>query len=263
MKDILHFVHGNGFPAQCYQQLLRPLSDFYDCCFIDRVGHTTAFPVTDNWGYLVQEVIMSITMQAEQPVIGVGHSLGGVLTVLAAIQEPQLFKAVIILDSPMITRFQSMIIRWSKQLGLIDRLTPAHRTQGRREHWKTREDAYHYLKRRTLFKAFTQECLYDYIDYGMQKNKDGYLLRFDPRIEYSIFRTMPHTLSQTEGQLHVPTTLIYGDESNIIHRSERRYMEKHYGIHALEIHGTHMFPFECPAQTVALMRHVLQTKNIF
>ena len=91
----------------------------------------------------------------------------------------------------------------------------------------------------------------------MIKNEQGYALRFDPHIEYLIYRTIPHTLSRYEGRLSVPTTLIYGDSSHIIRRSERRYMQKHYGIQTLEIKGTHMFPFECPTQTAALMKHVL------
>ncbi len=257
MKDTLHFVHGNGFPSRCYEQLLKPLSEAYQCCYLDRVGHSKVYPVTDNWEYLIQEVIESIRLQAQNPVIAVGHSLGGVLSVLAAIQAPELFKAVILLDSPLITRTQSLAIACSKRLGFIDRITPAHRTQGRRKHWTTREEVYAYLKRRSLFKYFTESCLYDYIDYGMKKDKNGYSLWFDPYIEYLIYRTIPHNLFQYEGQLHVPAHLIYGDLSHIIHRRERRYMEKHYGIKTLEVQGTHMFPFECPTHTAALIKHVL------
>ncbi|MFZ4077555.1 MAG: alpha/beta fold hydrolase [Legionellaceae bacterium] len=258
MKDKLHFVHGNGFPAMCYRQILKPLSEHFDCCFIDRVGHREAFPVTDNWEFLIQEVIMSIETQADAPVVALGHSLGGLLSVLAAIKAPHLFKCVIMLDAPLINRFQALVIRWSKQWGFIDRMTPAHRTRQRRTHWATREEAFLYLKRRALFKDFTELCLYDYIDYGMKKNEQGYSLRFDPRIELDIYRTIPHNTSQYEGLLRVPTVLIYGDHSHLIHQAERRYMEKHYGIQAIEAHGSHVFPFEYPTETFAFIMHALK-----
>ena len=253
MREMIHFAHGNGFPSPCYRQLLQQLEKRFDCCYIDRVGHTSQFPVTENWQSLIDEVIFSIQSQASQPVIAVGHSLGGVLSLLAAIEQPSLFKAVILLDSPLINRFKSSVVGFSKAVGMIDRLTPAFRTRARRQHWSTREQALTYLRSKNLFKTFTELCLNDYIDYGMQKNEDGYSLRFDPHIEYQIYRTIPHILYEYESRLSVPAALIYGNKSNIVDRMDMRYMKKHYGIENVETKGTHMFPFENPETTANLI----------
>ena len=257
MRELLHFAHGNGFPSPCYRQLLQNLQARFDCCYIDRVGHTAEFPVTENWHGLVDEVIDSIKKQASKPVIGVGHSLGGVLTLLAAIEQPSLFTAVIILDSPLLGRFKSSVVRFSKAVGMIDRLTPAFRTRGRRQHWQTREQVFTYLKSRKLFKTFTDACLEDYIDYGMLKNEEGYSLRFDRQIEYQIYRTIPHILNEFEGRLHIPAALIYGNKSNVVDRLDLRYMKKYYGIRNFEINGTHMFPMEYPQETANLIMDVV------
>ena len=253
MRETIHFAHGNGFPSPCYRQLIQQLEKRFNCCYIDRVGHTSQFPVTENWQRLIEEVIFSIQSQALQPVIAVGHSLGGVLSLLAAIEQPSLFKAVILLDSPLINRFKSSVVRFSKALGMIDRLTPAFRTRARRQHWSTRAQAFTYLKSKNLFKSFTETCLNDYIDYGMQKNEDGYSLRFDPHIEYQIYCTIPHILHEYESRLSVPATLIYGNKSNIVDRMDMRYMKKHYGIETVKTNGTHMFPFETPETTANLI----------
>lgn len=250
MRELVHFVHGNGFPSPCYKQLLNQLQERYDCCYIDRVGHDPRFPVSDNWSLLVDEVILSIKTQASVPVIGVGHSLGGVLSLLAAIQQPELFQAVILLDSPILGQVKSSIVRLSKMLGMIDRLTPAFRTRERREHWPHREQALSYLRSRPLFKHFTPLCLEDYIDYGLKKDDSGYSLRFNREIEYQIYRTIPHELHQHEGALTVPCALIYGNKSNIIDRGDLGYMKKHYGVVSYETVGSHMFPMEHP-ETVA------------
>lgn len=194
MRELIHFAHGNGFPSLCYKQLLEQLETRFDCCFIDKIGHDPDYPVGENWHNLVAEIIASIKRQAEQPVIAVGHSLGGVLSLLAAIEQPQLFKAVIMLDSPLIGAFKSSMVRLAKTLGIIDRVTPAFRTKKRREHWQNYEQLISYLKTRDLFKTFTEECLNDYIKYGLEYKEDGYYLRFDRHIEYQIYRTIPHVI---------------------------------------------------------------------
>lgn len=246
MRDIIHFAHGNGFPSPCYRQLLLNLEKKYDCCYIDKIGHNPQYPVTENWNFLVAEIIESVRKQANQPVIAVGHSLGGVLSLLAAIEEPALFKAVVMLDSPLLGPFKSTIVRIAKALGVIDRVTPARRTRGRRVSWQNRDQLLHYLRGKALFAEFTDACLQDYIDYGLEKNSEGYFLRFDRHTEYLIYRTIPHGLTQYEGKLVVPASLIYGDKSTIVDRLDIRYMKKHYNIIGHQVKGSHMFPMEHP-----------------
>lgn len=246
MMELIHFAHGNGFPALCYKQMLERLKPEYQYCYVDRLGHDPGFPVSENWHNLVAEVIASIERQSSQPVIGLGHSLGGVLTLLAAIERPDIFKAVVLLDSPLIGRFKSNMVMLAKSLGVIDRVTPAYRTRGRRNYWENYDQLIAYLKTRPLFKTFTQSCLEDYIKYGLELKKDGFYLRFDRHIEYKIYRTIPHILMKYEGKLKVPAGLIYGDKSAVVDRMDIRYMQKHFGIKLFHINGTHMFPMEYP-----------------
>jgi pimeloyl-ACP methyl ester carboxylesterase len=257
MKELIHFAHGNGFPALCYKQMLDSLQDKFDYCFIDRVGHDPKFPVSDNWYNLVLELIESVKKQADRPVIAVGHSLGGVLSLLAAIEQPKLFKKVIMLDSPLIGGFKSSMVRLAKALGIIDRITPAYRTQGRRAYWNNHEQLLNYLKTRDLFKTFTNECLNDYISYGLDHKDDGYYLRFDRHIEYEIYRTIPHVIPNYEGGLLTPTTLIYGDTSSVVGKLDLSYMRKSFNIECIKTCGTHLFPMEYPEVAAQLIVDVI------
>jgi len=260
MKPQLHFAHGNGFPSPCYAQMLEGLSSEYDCRYIDKIGHNEAFPVGDNWDSLVQEVIESIKLQCQTPVIALGHSLGGVLSLLAAFEQPELFQCVVLLDAPLISPLRSRGIRLSKLLGFIDRITPAHRSKARRAHWQSREQAFKYLKRRELFKHFTDASINDYIDYGMTHDETGYTLRFDTGIEYEIYRTIPHYHIGFRQKLNVPAYLIYGSESDIVHALDRRFMARKFSIAAYKTQGTHMFPFEYPEETTSLVLDLLHKK---
>ncbi len=258
MKEIIHFAHGNGFPSTCYQQLLLPLRSQFNCIEIDRIGHDNDFPVTENWPFLIQEMILSVEKQATQPVIALGHSLGGVLSFLAAIERPELFKRVILLDSPLINPIKSCLVHLAKQSSLIDYVTPAMRTRGRRRHWKTRQEVITYLKSRSLFSGFTAACLNDYVDFGLIKDAKGYSLRFDPEIEYQIYRTIPHDLNRLRGKQQVPTTLIYGQQSKVVSRFDRYYMQYGYQVRCIPINGSHMFPMEFPDLVATQVATIIQ-----
>lgn len=248
MKPLIHFAHGNGFPALCYKQMLDELEVQFDCCFIDKIGHDPRYPVGENWFNLVYEVIESVKKQATQPVIGLGHSFGGIITLFAAIKEPQLFHSVIMLDSPLIGPFKSIMVKLAKNFGIIDRITPAYKSRGRRAYWHTYEQLIHYLKSRDLFKTFTDECLNDYITYGLEHKNDGYHLRFDRHIEYQIYRTIPDVIPEYEWKLLTPATLIYGDKSAVVSRMDVNYMKRQFNIKCVKTKGTHLFPMEHPSE---------------
>lgn len=253
MRELIHFVHGNGFPSSCYRQLFKHLDATFDCTYIDRLGHSINYPVSENWHHLIDELIASVEEQSKSPVVGLGHSFGGVVSFMAAIRRPELFRRLILLDSPLFGFAKSTAVRLCKRLSLIEHITPARRTRKRRRAWQSKEEALTYLRSRVLFKYFSDACLEDFVDYGLMKTIQGYELRFDGEVEYQIFCTIPHMLHRYEGQCTVPVTLIYGDRSSVVGPGDRRYMKKKYGIHSVKTQGTHMFPMEYPKETARLV----------
>ncbi len=91
----------------------------------------------------------------------------------------------------------------------------------------------------------------------MVKNEQGYSLRFDPEIEYQIYRTIPDVCYKNEGKLQTPTALIYGDHSHLIKRREVHYMKKKYGITCFKTPGSHMFPMEHPNACAKVVMDVI------
>lgn len=259
MKPLLHFAHGNGFPSPCYRQLFLAFEPYYSIKSIEKIGHNAKYPVTENWHLLVDEVKDSICQQSEGPVIAVGHSLGGVLSAQVALENPRLIRALVVIDAPMIGLVKSLMVRLAKGLGIIDRVTPAHRTRGRRRHWQTREQVLAYLSEKPLFQNFQRECLEDYVDYGLHKTADGYELAFERHIEYQIYRTIPHTMYSQIQTLDMPSLLIYGNKSNVVSRSDARYMERNYGFETLAIPGGHMLPMQVPDALAGAMREWLSS----
>ena len=190
----IHFSHANGFPAPCYRKLFDGLGSDLRIGHLDRIGHDPRFPVTDGWGNLVDELIHAVERRWLEPVLGIGHSLGGFLTAMAAARRPDLFRAIILLDAPILGRFQGSAMQFAKRIGLIDRMTPAASTRSRRREWPSREDALAHFRRRRVFAKFDAACLEDYVRFGLVDHARGVQLWFDPDIETRIYRTI-HMMS--------------------------------------------------------------------
>jgi len=254
-RPILHFSHANGFPAPSYRSMFDELGAKFDIGYVERIGHDPRYPVTDGWPNLVDELIDTIVARYQQPVIGVGHSLGGLLTALAAANRPELFHAVILLDAPILAPFQGSAVKLVKRVGLIDRVTPAGSTRNRRREWPSREEAIAHFRRRRLFRNFAPECLQDYADHGLVPSENGVALWFDPGIEYQIYRTIPHNIAGALKRLAVPGGFIGGNDSDVLRRVGLGYTRRLFRLSLLA--GGHLFPFEIPgAAALAITRMV-------
>lgn len=103
MKQALHFTHANGIPSATYRKFLDCFQQDYEVKAIPFIGMNPQYPITRDWPYLVDEVIADIEQQfPQQQVIGLGHSFGGLVTLMAAYRRPELFSKLIIMDPPFV-----------------------------------------------------------------------------------------------------------------------------------------------------------------
>ncbi|MFK7161157.1 alpha/beta hydrolase [Marinospirillum sp. MEB164] len=260
MRPFLHFAHANGFPAGSYQQLLGPLSLDYQVLAIDRLGHQPQYPIAPNWKPLAQELLDYLQQQAgDQPVIGIGHSLGGVVTYMAALEQPERFQQIILLDPPLMFGSDSWGLKVGKRFGFIDRITPAGITRGRRSHWPDLQAAEDNLRTKKLFRHFDPQALRDYLQAGTEPAPQGGIqLRFQPQVELAIFRHLADHLTWSHRRLKVPTHLFYGLESQLLNAARRKRIEAR-GISCSALAGGHMFPLEHPEATrQALLKKIAE-----
>jgi pimeloyl-ACP methyl ester carboxylesterase len=252
MKSQLHFAHANGFPSATYRRMLDGLSPHLDVKTLPLIGHDPGYPVTNNWPHLKRQLIDSIERQCDRPVVGLGHSLGGGLTIMAALERPDLFDSIIILDVPLFSRFESWVVRSVKALGLIDNLTPAGRSKNRRRYWSSPEEASVYFQSRGLFRKFHPDCLQDYLTNATRTVDDGGVeLSYEVPVELAIFRTVPHTLWVRPGQLQVPGAVILGRDTDTVRKNQYLRMKHKLNMIGTRMPGGHMFPLEHPDQTAA------------
>lgn len=231
--------------------MLDPLRLNFRVSWIEAIGTDPRYPPTEGWPRLVDQLIESI----KEPVYGVGHSLGGYLNYLAAVRRPELFRAIVLLDAPIIGPFRGSMLGATKRLGIVDRVTPAGATRDRRSTWETREEARAHFRTRPLFRHFADECLDDYVANGLIE-KDGKLrLKIDPLIEYQIYRTIPHDMMRHLRELRVPAAFIGGADSDVVRRVRLAGMRPKFRLRTVP--GGHLFPFEHPREAAAAVGELL------
>ncbi|WP_426417536.1 alpha/beta hydrolase [Aestuariirhabdus sp. LZHN29] len=256
----IHFAHANGFPSGSYRKLFLGLENHgYEVGYLEQHGHNPRFPVSSSWTHLVDELIEAVERGYTQPVIGVGHSLGGVLCSFAAARRPDLFDAVVMLDSFVISPFEKVMISIAKNTGWIDRITPAGKTRDRRSQWPDHNEARNYFRSKHLFKHFDADCLEDYLQSGLRSHGTRVELVYHPEVEVSIYRNVPHRAPPKYTRFETPTALLYGDRSDVVKGQRVRRGERHGALLQKRVNGTHMFPLEHPLETAHHIHTVLQS----
>lgn len=256
-RPIIHFAHANGFPARTYTKLFSFLEDDFRIGFIERHGHHPDYPVTDGWRFLKEELRAEIESRYAEKIIGIGHSLGGILHFLNAVERPDLYRQLILLDSPLMSRLSEFGFRLMKKTGRWKRTPLVRQTDFRRDVWSSKQEAFEHFKSKKKFAAFDEDVLRDYIEHGTVEYEKGVRLFFDPRVESRIYQTLAHGFARFRNRLNVPTAYIGGTDSREARAARLKFMRKNFPIDFYFIEGTHLFPFEKPRETADLIKTVI------
>ena len=250
-----HFAHANGFPAESYKTLFGYLPASWQRLSVDKFGHSSRWPVNNNWKNQAAELIECVQSQRPQDrVYAVGHSFGAVISYMAACEAPELFKGLIMLDPPLVMGPSRHLIRLAKKTPLIDRLTPAGLSKKRNTRWSAETDLTAYFAGKGLFKNMDRRCIHDYVESVSRRTDKGWELGFDASVETAIFRHVPHNLNSYAGKLSCPAILVTGMQTNVCTPAMRnRFIAKNNLAHT-ELPGGHMFPLEHPQRVAAFIQ---------
>lgn len=242
---LIHFAHANGVPAAAYQPLFDRLQP-HEVIALPMFGHNPAYPFTHNWRFLADELIDFLQRNAKEPVLGVGHSLGSIVTFLAACQRPDLFRGVLMLDPPLMWGKMALVFRVLKWLEKSDRFTPAGKSKFRRQNWPNRANAVEYFASKRLFQ-FHPDCFESFCNAAIEQSEgDQVKLRFSVDVEVGIFRNTPDNLKSCKRPPHLPMRLIYAEQSDATRPDMVLPFAEHFRIPVESIRGEHMYPLQQP-----------------
>lgn len=255
--SLLIFSHGNSFPASTYSVMTASLKKRgFNVKSIEKLGHDPKYPVTNNWPHLVQQLADFAQHESDKagtPAYLVGHSLGGILSLMCAAKHSNLVRGVVLLDAPVIGGWRATALGASKTTKLVGRILPGAVSQRRTHMWPDADAAYQHFKRKRAFALWDDAVLRDYITHGMAARDGHYALAFDRSIETQIYNTLPDTLEGLikRQPLQCPVAFIGGLQSTEMKAVGSTLTTKVTHGRMAWMDGTHLFPMENPLAAAA------------
>ncbi len=203
------------------------------------------------------------------PVIGVGHSIGATITLLAAMQKPERFRTLVLYDPvlfpPRIGRFWK-IAAWA---GLNTRLHPlAKQARRRRRIYPNREAIFESYRRKPVFRYITDENLRIVIKSITKINGDGHaVLNYPPEWEARIYATSMLKDAFIWKRLHhfrIPTLILYSSNSNAFWLESAKLVRRRAPAITLASYSesTHLLPLEQPERIARDTNKFLDTGSL-
>ena len=214
---LLHLAHANAYPPGTYRPLAMILAKRY---------HVLALPARPlwpgsrpqeiaSWHPLADDLIAGLDRLGAGPIVGIGHSMGGVCTLWAAVARPDLFRAVVLIDPVILPPLYLAFIRLLSPLGVMVRPAMIRRTLRRRRIWPSREACFVHYRAKPVFAAWSDDSLWAYVEAGTRMRPDDGTVElvYPPEWEAHIYATVPTDVWQAIPRLRLPVLIIRGARS--------------------------------------------------
>ncbi len=264
----LHLALANGFPPRVYLPLARQLSGYHTVCLPPRAlwGDQAPPRAYRDWNAEADDLLAGMAAHDLPAVIAVGHSLGGVVSMLALLKAPARFKALIMLDPPILPPSMLEMIRAAWIDGAVDQLPLVQGARRRRQVFASRQEAYERFRQKPLFADWSDESLWLYVQHGIKRADGGrYELVWSADWEAHYFSTVYLKIWETLPRLTgSPAALIVrGGESDTLGAAAfKRAQSLAPALDCIEMAGQgHLFPLAAPAATAQLIMDWLKSKG--
>ena len=254
-KQNIHFIHANGFPPGAYQSLFNNLQeDIQINNFLlrplDEIKKNTTTQI-NNWIPFYNDFIDSINN--ENNIIGMGHSIGGNIVLRTGLTHPHLFSKLILLDPTLFV--PKIIFLWTivAKLNLQKRFHPwISATLNRKMIYDNFDEIFKSYRKKTVFKKINDKNLKLYIDSITQNFNKKLHIIYSKEWEHQIYKTgliEDYFIWNNIKNIKVPTLIIKADDSNAFMDSAAKTIDKMNSekIKIITIKDTtHLFPLEVP-----------------
>ena len=281
----LHFLHANGFPPEAYRAFLSPFTTGYQvvASYLRPLWPEVDFERFLDWTFFRDDLLNFFdhlhaytqlereTWQGPAKVIGVGHSLGATVSLMAALQRPDLFKALVLIEPVLFPPWQSLLLEKTSGWGLLERFHPLiRRTRRRKNHFSSRRTMYENYREKAVFSELSDRVLRDYVDGLAAEERDGVRLAYPPIWEARIYATAGsygRQIWQRLDGLKPPVLVIRGETSDTLgRRAVSLFQNKLPEARVQELSGLgHLAPLEAPElvarQVVTFLEDVEQGRK--
>lgn len=246
----LVFLHANGFNALTYRAILASLADEMRVLAIDQRGHgattlATRLEGRSNWHDFRDDLLALLNRLDLERVILAGHSMGGTTSLLAAAEEPErvrrlvLFEPVILPPGPPMKLGEASILHAALIEGALRR----------RRIFPDRAVALDAYLGRGAFATWPAEMVADFVSGGFRDLPDGEVaLACDPAWEASSYASQDHDPWQALRRSRRPIRILRAERGSTCRVDGRIEQLTASGLISVEtVPGTtHFLPMERP-----------------
>lgn len=199
----LLFAHATGFHKSVWQptvDALRTRGVDVPAVGFDFRSHG-ASPKLDvhHWDEFADDV-EAVTATIGEPVVGIGHSMGGASLLGASLRSPLLFRRLILVEP---------IVFPSIETTVDHPLTVA--ASKRRRTFPNKQAALDNFASKAVFARWTEQALSEYVEGGLVPDGDEWALACEPEHEADTFRHSTSAgLFERLAEVSVPVTLVIG-----------------------------------------------------
>ena len=169
------FCHANGFPPESYNEIFRQLNHPPKKLVLAPLKRP--FGPDEHkrdWNHIGDEVIKDLQdLQGETTpsslFTGIGHSMGAVLLLRAAIKHPEWFKKLILIDPTFLPEPFVFISNYFPRFLNREYHPVASKAFRRRDAWTSKQQAYDLFRQKKLFSKVSDESLWNYVNSAIEQ----------------------------------------------------------------------------------------------
>lgn len=269
---VLHWASATGFPSATNRAVLAALSEHFRCVTIPPrplwpdAGSPPDAP--GSWEEYADDIAGGLTEHGFDQAILVGHSYGGVASLIAAARYPARVRALVLLDPTLLAGWILDQFRVAKATGWKHPIPHplAGRARERRSTFATRDEAFQMWRSRRLFADWPDQALRDYVEAGLVPTGDGFALAWSPAWEAHSYESI-YTESWEEIRKlppELPVLLLWGGDSDtFVAESAERFQRLAPQATVSSVAGFgHLFPMAAPDLTARRILDWLDSRGL-
>ncbi len=268
---VLHFSHPNAYTPGTFRQFLEPFTAHFH---VLAAHHRPLWPASDGpapeatidftWDVIADDLLRFLDEQGLEEVIGVGHSLGAVATMIAARRQPARFRALALIEPVFLPPAILDAVRANPQAAAERPFVLA--ALRRRDRWPNRDEAFARFRDKSVFAGWSDEALWDYVNDGLRDDPaTGEVILSYPREWEARFYARPPTNVWDElPGLAVPTLAMRGTQSDTLFpEAWALWQNLQPAATFVEMDSVgHMLTAEAPQDVAAVVLHWLQDRGL-
>ena len=265
---LMHLAPANGFPPPVYLPLMSAFRDDYRVIsFPPRAlwGDQQPGSYDLGWRQAADDLLSAFAAQDMSGIVALGHSFGAIISMMAVLDAPQRFRALVMMDPVLLPPNLLGMIAAAQSAGNHELMPMAQAARRRRQVFDSRDQAFRRFRQKSVFADWSYQALQLYVDAGTRERRDGQGVELLWSVDWEAyyFATIITDSWQLLRRLQglVPVLMIRGDSSDIF-GDETLGMVRDC-LPSAEIHTMagqgHFFPQAAPQATAGIISDWLDT----